>query len=226
MKSGRGSQATLIVSVLLIILESSRGAPTSAVPDGTPVDRTIRIDDPLSISILGLGKDGSETVSSCRVGSDGTFNLPFISEVLVAGATPAQVQQRILDAYAKVPLPPGIGTVTSVSVTVLDASHTADVPEARTYKIAVDDKVTVSVFDLMGEGTGKTAKTQQVTKNGKINVQLIPPIDAAGLTQVQLEQSIAKAYADAGLIQTARVRVSVISAKRAFTPPTSQPSGS
>jgi protein involved in polysaccharide export with SLBB domain len=211
--------ATIIIPLLLAIAGPSRGAPASAGPGGAAVDQTIRIDDGLSISIAGLAGDNSATEYKCRVDSDGTIDLPGIAHVMAGGCSTAQLQQKIMDAYARLG-PPGHSSVARVSVT-----HAADAPEAQNYKIAVDDKVTVSVLDLMGDGTGWTVKTQSVAKNGRINLPLLDaPVDAAGLTQEQLAQSISKAYGDVGLVRSAPVSVSAYSAKRgAAAPPTSQP---
>lgn len=83
------------------------------------------------------------------------------------------------------------------------------VPEVADYKIGPGDLVAVSVFDLLGVGTGEQTKTARVTETGSISLTFIPPVKAAGLTERQLEDAVAKAYDDARLIHNARVSVQV-----------------
>ncbi len=87
------------------------------------------------------------------------------------------------------------------------------VPEVADYKIGPDDVVDISVFDLMGAGTGEQVKEVHVTETGSINLPFIPPVKAEGLTERELETAVSKAYENAQLIHNARVSASVQDAR-------------
>jgi polysaccharide export outer membrane protein len=110
-------------------------------------------------------------------------------------------------------LGPGIEEPDNVYTDATDITPADLIPEVSDYKIGTNDLVSISIFDLMGEGTGETVKTARVTETGTISLSLIPPVHAAGLTEQELEQAITKAYQDAGLIRNARVSVTVAEAR-------------
>jgi protein involved in polysaccharide export with SLBB domain len=87
------------------------------------------------------------------------------------------------------------------------------IPDVSDYKIGPNDLVSVSIFDLLGEGTGEQVKVIRVTETGSISLPFISPVKAQGLTERELEQAVAKAYEDARLIRGARVSVSVQEAR-------------
>lgn len=87
------------------------------------------------------------------------------------------------------------------------------VPQIADYQIGKNDLLSVSIYDLLGEGTGETVKQARVTESGNISLPYISPIKAEDLTENGLEQSIIKAYADAKLIRQARVAVTVVEAR-------------
>lgn len=87
------------------------------------------------------------------------------------------------------------------------------IPDVTDYRIGPNDLLSVSVFDLLGEGTGETVKQVRVTETGSISLPFIPPVKAQGLTERELEQAVQKAYEDARLIRAARVSVSVVEAR-------------
>lgn len=87
------------------------------------------------------------------------------------------------------------------------------VPDVSDYKIGPNDLVSISIFDLLGEGTGEQVKTVRVTETGSVSLPFIPPVKADGLTERQLEDAVSKAYEDARLIRNARVTVTVAEAR-------------
>jgi protein involved in polysaccharide export with SLBB domain len=87
------------------------------------------------------------------------------------------------------------------------------VPDISDYKLGPNDLVSVSIFDLLGEGTGEQVKTVRVTETGMISLPFIPPVKASGLTERELEEAVSKAYEDANLIRKARVSVTVAEAR-------------
>jgi polysaccharide biosynthesis/export protein len=92
------------------------------------------------------------------------------------------------------------------------------VPEVADYKIGPEDVVDISVFDLMGAGTGEQVKEVHVTETGSVSLPFILPVKAEGLTERELENAVSKAYEDARLVHNARVSVSVQDARaRRFT---------
>lgn len=54
----------------------------------------------------------------------------------------------------------------------------------------------------------------QVTPDGKVNVAFIGPVQAAGLTQAELAASIAKKLEEAGIIENAKLQITLISVHR------------
>ncbi|HEY1921942.1 MAG TPA: polysaccharide biosynthesis/export family protein [Tepidisphaeraceae bacterium] len=83
------------------------------------------------------------------------------------------------------------------------------IPDISDYKIGPNDLVNISIFDLLGEGTGEQVKSVRVTETGMISLPFIPPVKASGLTERDLETAVSKAYEDARLIRNARVSVTV-----------------
>jgi polysaccharide biosynthesis/export protein len=77
------------------------------------------------------------------------------------------------------------------------------------YTIGKNDLINVSIYDLLGEGTGQTTKTVRVSESGSIALDFIKPVRAEGLTEQQLQDEIRQAYSDAGQIRNARVTVDV-----------------
>lgn len=73
--------------------------------------------------------------------------------------------------------------------------------------IAKDDRLTVTVDQLVGPGMDKT-NLVQVSDDGTINLpMLIEPVHAAGLTPLLLAKQIAAKYSEAHLIPNATVQV-------------------
>jgi beta-lactamase regulating signal transducer with metallopeptidase domain len=81
--------------------------------------------------------------------------------------------------------------------------------EQNDYKIGKNDELSVSVFDLMGEGTGEHNRLVRVSESGNIALDFIRPLKVEGLTEQEAVNAIVKAYHDAGQIKTARVMVTV-----------------
>jgi protein involved in polysaccharide export with SLBB domain len=143
-------------------------------------------------------------LGGCGVWND--FFNPGEPYIISKGHSPLPVP--ILDT-----LGPGIEEPDTIYSDATDITPGDLVPEVTDYKIGNNDLVSISIFDLMGEGTGETVKTARVTETGTISLSLIPPVHAAGLTEQELEQAISKAYQDAGLIRNARVSVTVAEAR-------------
>jgi polysaccharide export outer membrane protein len=87
------------------------------------------------------------------------------------------------------------------------------IPDISDYKIGPNDLVSISIFDLLGEGTGEQVKTVRVTETGMVSLPFISPVKASGLTERELEDAVSKAYEDARLIRNARVSVTVEEAR-------------
>jgi polysaccharide export outer membrane protein len=100
----------------------------------------------------------------------------------------------------------------SVPVTAEDL-----VASSSDYVIGKNDLLSISITDLVGPGI-ESVRQARVTESGKISMPLVPQIQAAGLTEAQLEQAVVAAYRDANLISNAQVSVTVAEARaRTFT---------
>jgi hypothetical protein len=82
-------------------------------------------------------------------------------------------------------------------------------PETGDYRIGKNDLISISIYDLLGEGTGETVKSVRVSESGYVSMDFIKPVYAVGFTETQLQDAIKQAYADAGQIKNARVSVTV-----------------
>jgi protein involved in polysaccharide export with SLBB domain/beta-lactamase regulating signal transducer with metallopeptidase domain len=85
------------------------------------------------------------------------------------------------------------------------------VAEKTEYRIEPNDLVQVSIMDLTGAGQ-ETVKQERVSDKGDIPLPYIGRVKAAGMTESELEKSIAKAYADNHLIAKPQVAVSITEA--------------
>ncbi len=114
----------------------------------------------------------------------------------------------VLDTLAS-----GVEAPNSAFANATDVEPGDLIPEVVDYQIGPNDLLNVSIFDLMGEGTGEQVKTVRVTETGMVSLPFISPVKASGLTERGLEQAISKAYEDARLIRNARVSVTVSEAR-------------
>lgn len=85
------------------------------------------------------------------------------------------------------------------------------------YRVSRDDQLTVSISDLQGPGV-ETSKTVRVNESGYISLPYLGAFKAEGMSEIELEQSIAEAYRQKGLIANAQVSVAVVDPRgRAFS---------
>jgi len=85
--------------------------------------------------------------------------------------------------------------------------------EPRDYTIGPADLVAITISDLGGPNS-QTLKQCRVSASGNISLPYLDtPVHATGLTDIQLEQAIIKAYRDAGLIQRANVSATILEAR-------------
>ncbi|HEX4796518.1 MAG TPA: polysaccharide biosynthesis/export family protein [Humisphaera sp.] len=83
---------------------------------------------------------------------------------------------------------------------------------ATDYRISRDDLLSVEITDLFGPGQ-MSVKTTKVSESGKISLPYLGQVPAEGLTEFELEQSIAEGYRQAGLINNAQVSVNITEAR-------------
>jgi len=74
--------------------------------------------------------------------------------------------------------------------------------------IAADQPLTVTIDQLVGPGVDKTSNVR-VGADGTINLPMIEPIPAAGLTAADLQREIADKYRQDNLIHDATVTVTL-----------------
>src|SRR5207248_2383932 len=85
-------------------------------------------------------------------------------------------------------------------------------PTPGDYVLGRNDYVSILITDLVAPNVESVVQ-KRISESGKISLPLIGQIQAAGLTEAQLEVAINQAYKDAGLIQNATVSVSVLEAR-------------
>jgi polysaccharide biosynthesis/export protein len=84
--------------------------------------------------------------------------------------------------------------------------------DATDYIIGKNDLLSVSLTDV--QPGVETVKTARVSESGNISLPLIGQVQAAGLTEANLEKAIAQKYKDAGIVKEAQVSVSVLEARQ------------
>lgn len=90
-------------------------------------------------------------------------------------------------------------------------------PVAGDYVVGRNDVIGISISDLVAPNVESFVQ-KRVSESGKISMPMVGQIQAAGLSEAQLESAIQQAYRDAGLIQQATVSVTVIEARnRTYT---------
>ena len=143
-------------------------------------------------------------------GCDGPFMNDFLNagEPKIYGDWHKPLVVPVLDTLAS-----GIEEPDSAFANATDIEPGDLVPDVSDYKIGPNDLVSISVYDLLGEGTGEQVKTVRVTETGMVSLPFIPPVKADGLTERDLEGAVSKAYEDARLIRNARVSVTVSEAR-------------
>lgn len=116
---------------------------------------------------------------------------------------------RVLDAGVDEPNPKWRNFTTVTAEDML--------PTPGDYVLGRNDFIAISITDLIGPNIESVVQ-KRVSESGKISLPLVGQIQAAGLTEAQLESAINQAYKDAGLIQNATVSVTVVEARnRTYT---------
>jgi hypothetical protein len=103
----------------------------------------------------------------------------------------------------------------SPTTQALAALVPSTLPTTEPTNIAIGDRLTISVAQLVGPGVDKT-NTVRVADNGTISLPMIEPLPAAGERPADLQAQIATKYKEANLIPDATVTV----APAATTQPT------
>lgn len=94
-----------------------------------------------------------ENQSTVRIEADGKITLPLVRRISVAGLTPAQAQERIMEAYQKFYLEPEV-TLTIADYHGLSISIVGNVDKPGTYFLNRDE---VSLLEALGLAGGLKA---------------------------------------------------------------------
>lgn len=146
-------------------------------------------------------------------GCDGPFLNDFLNPGEPKIVSPDNDKTKPLIVPVLDTLASGIEEPSTAFASATDIEPADLVPDITDYKLGPNDLVSVSIFDLLGEGTGEQVKTVRVTETGMISLPFVSPVKASGLTERELEQAVSKAYEDANLIRKARVSVTVAEAR-------------
>jgi polysaccharide biosynthesis/export protein len=156
-----------------------------------------------TLALIGL----ASLVPGCGTGND--FFNPGEPKIVSTDTIDKPLIVPILDTLAS-----GVEEPTTAYASATDIEPGDLIPDVEDYKIGPNDVVSVTIFDLLGEGTGDQVKTVRVTETGNISLPFISPVKADGLTERQLEDRIQKAYEKANVIRQARVSVAVDDARQ------------
>jgi len=96
-----------------------------------------------------------------------------------------------------------------------NASETQTAPVAAAgvganYRLTEEDVLRVEVYNEQQLSNPQV----QITPDGKINIAYIGEVQAAGLTQAELAQSIAKKLEEAGILANAKIQITVLAVHR------------
>jgi protein involved in polysaccharide export with SLBB domain len=152
-------------------------------------------------------------LSGLLTGCDGPFMNDFLNMGEPKILSPDNDKTKPLVVPVLDTLASGIEEPNTAYSAATDIEPADLVPDISDYKMGPNDVVSVTIYDLLGEGTGETVKTVRVTETGMMSLPFIPPVKAAGLTERELEEAVSKAYEDANLIRKARVSVAVAEAR-------------
>lgn len=81
------------------------------------------------------------------------------------------------------------------------------------YVIGKNDLLSISITEVAGPGV-ESVKTSRVSESGMVSLPLIGTVKATGMSEAELEKSIAQAYRDKNIIQNAQVSVTVLEARQ------------
>ncbi|MCC6680405.1 MAG: polysaccharide biosynthesis/export family protein [Phycisphaeraceae bacterium] len=94
----------------------------------------------------------------------------------------------------------------STSLTVTQVRPEDLIPDTAEYVIGVGDAVQINIFELIVPGQD-AVQQRRVDETGVIRLQLVGPVQAEGLSPSQLEDEIAKALEDKGILRQPTVSV-------------------
>jgi polysaccharide biosynthesis/export protein len=199
-----------------------RAADTVKLPEGRRQGRVTVELSTLHQRLVGTGFDRKELVLRLR----SSTLVVLVSAVLLGGCHARSFfDQTELGRFPRAPLLVPILNNLDTGYEEGDerfATATGVRPQdlvavSADYVINRNDFLLVSITDLLGPGI-ESFKQVRVSESGNISLPYIRQIRAAGLTEAQLEEAIAVAYADMNLIQRAQVSVTVQEARgRTFT---------
>jgi protein involved in polysaccharide export with SLBB domain len=87
------------------------------------------------------------------------------------------------------------------------------IPSKTDYVIGPNDLLSISITEIAGPGA-ESVKTTRVSESGRVSLPLVGSVPASGMTEADLEKSIAQKYREANIIQNAQVSVTVIEARQ------------
>lgn len=85
------------------------------------------------------------------------------------------------------------------------------VTSTNDYTIGRNDLLNISISDLTAPGV-QSIEVKRVSESGRISLPFLGPLQAAGLTEIELEQRINQLYKDQNIIQNSQVSVTVVEA--------------
>jgi polysaccharide export outer membrane protein len=156
------------------------------------------------MAIVGLAVGGCK---NSDIGPEDAFGKSFFNPAEMAPRLGRQtLQLPILSSLSGLDEPnEEFAAARNVSAADLQADTTD-------YIIGKNDLLSISLTDVT-PGV-ETVKTARVSESGNISLPLIGQVQAAGLTEANLEKAIAQKYKDAGIVKEAQVSVSVLEARQ------------
>ena len=166
-----------VVMILLLITARAFAGPATQ-----PVD-TIVANDLLCIGIWDIRPTGGESLKTVRVDAQGNVSLYYVGTVRLGGKTFSQAEKEIGDAYQA----SGVLKAPQPSVNRLE---TGDAVAVKSGKIAVGEKVSVRIFDLVPDV--EVSRIFTISDGGKVGLPVIGQFPLAGRTEAEAEKDITR----------------------------------
>jgi protein involved in polysaccharide export with SLBB domain len=180
----------MIVAVIAVISVSHGQQPAAD-------SAKIRTDDLLEVGLRDLTAPNTTVAVVKRVDGNGQISLPWVGTLDVKGLTLDELAKRVNIIYAEKKLVQNI----NAHVKRLESG---DNPSIKSGPIKKGDYVQLRIWDLVGPGV-VSQYVIKVSDDGTIDLPRAGKCKLEGLSEIDTEKAMIRAYRNANLIQNAMV---------------------